>query len=169
MTLEHRLRSHYESLTRIIRFVQSADTKAAPVLGVHIALAGTLIVRLGPSYADIYGSGSFVSATVIILIGLYGLFSAAAVALSAWVYVPINPRTGICLIYFEDIAGMDYEDFVGRVTEVNEAIIESQLVDQIHKVSRIASQKMRRVRCAFLFSGPAILLWIALLAWGAVS
>ena len=40
--MEERLKSHYESLARAIRFVRAADTKAAPVLGLQIALVGTL-------------------------------------------------------------------------------------------------------------------------------
>ena len=168
MTVEQRLRSHYESLTRVIQFVRSADTKAAPVLGVHIALAGTLVARFDPLYTNIEGFESLVSAAIIIMIVLYSVSVAAVVSLAASVYVPINPKTGECLIYFEDIAGMKYEDFESRAKKMDEAAIESQLIDQIHRVSKIASLKMRRVRCAFLFSGPAVLLWFALLAWGAV-
>lgn len=169
MTVEHRLRSHYESLSRVIRFVRSADTKAAPVLGVHIALAGTLVARLDGLSSNIDGFGTLVSATIIILIALYGAFSAAAVALAALVYVPINPKSGKCLIYFEDIAGMDYEDFESQAREMDETLIESQLVDQIHRVSRIASLKMRRVRWAFLLSTPTSALWLVLLAWGTIG
>ena len=44
--------------------------------------------------------------------------------------------------------------------------IEDQLLDQIHEVSRIASMKMRRVRWAYLVSGPAIVVWVVVLAWG---
>ena len=169
MTVEHRLRSHYESLARVIRFVRSADTKAAPVLGVHIALAGTLVARLDGLTSNIDGFENLVSATIITLIALYGLSTAAAVGLAAWVYVPISPRTGKCLIYFEDIAGMAFEDFRNRAKTMDGALIESQLVDQIYKVSKIASLKMWRIGCAFWLSGPAVLLWVALLAWGTVG
>lgn len=43
--MEERLRSHYESLTRAIRFTRTADSKAAPALALQVALAGTLAAR----------------------------------------------------------------------------------------------------------------------------
>ena len=48
-------------------------------------------------------------------------------------------------------------------------VIEGHLLDQIHRVSKIASLKMRRVRWAFLLSAPAGALWIVLLAWGTMG
>ena len=47
--------------------------------------------------------------------------------------------------------------------------IESQILDQIHRVSKIASVKMCRVRWAFLLSAPASALWLLLLAWGTIG
>ena len=43
--LEERLRSHYESLSRVIRFTRTADAKAAPVLALQVALLGALATR----------------------------------------------------------------------------------------------------------------------------
>ena len=45
MSTKERLRSHYESLSRVIRFTRWADTKAAPVLALQVALVGTLAAR----------------------------------------------------------------------------------------------------------------------------
>ena len=77
---------------------------------------------------------------------LYSFLLVAVVAFAALVYVPINPITGESLIYFEDIASMDYLLFESRAKDMSPEGIESQLLDQIHRVSRIASVKMRRVR-----------------------
>ena len=51
--MEERLRSHYESLSRVIRFTRTADAKAAPVLALQIALLGTLATRSEELYTTL--------------------------------------------------------------------------------------------------------------------
>ncbi len=166
---EERIKSHYESLTRAIRFVRMADTKAAPVLGLQIALVGTLAAR-SDRLLNIVGESWRVESMILVtLIALYILFLVAVVTLAALVYVPVNPRTGKSLIYFEDIGAMDYKDFESQAKDMSAATIESNLLDQIHRVSKIASLKMRRVRWAFILSAPASVLWVVLLAWGTMG
>ena len=169
MTMEERLKSHHESLSRAIWFTRSADTKAAPVLALQVALVGTLaarIERLTPILVqDPWGAEAVVLAG---LLGLYALFLITVITFAARVYLPTNPRTGRSLIYFEDIAAMPFETFQEQAGEMPPAAIERQLLDQIHTVSRIASAKMRRVRWAYFLSGPSVLLWVILLAWGSV-
>lgn len=91
------------------------------------------------------------------------------VAIAASAYIPISPRTGTSLIYFEDVASMDYEQFESQAKDMSTELIECHLLDQVHRVSKIASVKMRRVHCAFLLSAPASLLWLVLLAWGTMG
>ena len=113
--MEERLKSHYESLTRVIRFVRAADTKAAPVLGLQIALVGTLAARSDRLLTIIVEEPRDVESIILVtLIVLYSFLLVAVVGFAALVYVPINPRTGESLIYFEDIAAMDYELFESR-------------------------------------------------------
>ena len=170
MTMEERLKSHYESLARAIRFVRAADTKAAPVLGLQIALVGTLAAWSDRLLTIIIKEpGDLESIILVTLIVLYSFLLVAVVAFAALVYVPINPRTGESLIYFEDIAAMDYKLFESRAREMSVESIERHLLEQIHGVSKIASVKMRRVRWAFLLSAPASALWIVLLAWGTMG
>ena len=170
VTMEERIRSHYESLTRVIRFVRATDTKAAPVLGLQIALVGTLAARSDRLLAIIAENPQDVESIVLIaVIVLYSFLLVSVVAFAVLVYVPINPRTGESLIYFEDVAAMDFELFESRAKGMSEDVIESQLLDQIHRVSKIASVKMRRVRWAFLLSAPASALWLVLLAWGTMG
>ena len=64
---------------------------------------------------------------------------------------------------------MSYEEFASKAREMDESLIENLLLDQIYRVSKIASVKMRRVRCAFILSGPVFILWIMLLVWGTMS
>ena len=170
MTMEERLRSHYESLTRAIRFARTTDGKAAPVLALHIALLGALATRADKLLAIVSQEPWGIENTIILgLVALYGVLILVVVALAAWVYVPMNPRTGKSLIYFEDIAHMDRQLFECRSKSVSEESIESDILDQIYRVSQIASAKMRRVRWAFYLSAPAILLWLALFVWSAVG
>ena len=166
MNQEERLRSHYESLSRVIQFTRTADRKAAPVLALQIALAGTLAARLENLTSD-FVSNVWDPERVLICIAMviYGLLAIAIVATMARVYLPISPRTGKSLIFFEDIATMCFDAFVQRAESASTDEIEHQLLDQIHRVSQIASAKMRRIRWALWLSGPSVILWIALLAW----
>ena len=170
MNSEERLRSHYESLARVVRFVRAADAKAAPVLGLQIALLGTLAARFEKLW-PIVGRWPLEaeSATIAALLVLYGSFVIAVVVLAARVYMPTNPMTGKSLIYFEDISHMEYGAFEAQAKEMTPDLIESQLLDQIHRVSQIASTKMFRVRWAFILTGPSSILWLALLVWGSVQ
>ena len=170
MISEERLKSHYESLARAIRFVRAADAKAAPVLGLQIALVGTLAARFEKLWTGVGmlpwdTQGNMLAALIV----LYGVFVIAVVVLAARVYMPTNPRTGRSLIYFEDISSMEYEAFEAQAKEMTPDMIECQLLDQIHRVSQIVRTKMYRVRWAFILTGPSSILWLVLLVWGSVQ
>ena len=166
--MEERLKSHYESLTRAIRFTRSTDTKAAPVLALQVALVGTLAARVENLWLILAQDPSSAEALVLEgLIALYVAFLIAATVAAASVYLPKNPRTGRSLIYFEDIGAMPLDSFQEQARQMDVDAIERQLLDQIHAVSQIVSAKMRRVRWAYYLSVPTIVLWVILLAWGA--
>ena len=83
MSMEERTKSHYESLTRAIGFTRSADRKAAPVLALQIALAGTMAARL-ENLQPIFASDECVVRVLLWLaIGTYLIFSIAAVVMAA--------------------------------------------------------------------------------------
>ena len=167
--MEERLNSHYESLSRVIAFTRAADAKAAPGLALQIALLGALAARfekLIPAlFADPWCFNN--AALWVVLIAFIG-FMFATVVTAARVYMPIHPHTGQSLIYFEDIAAMQSEEFVKRSKELSPDAIEEQLLSQVHTVSQIASAKMRRVRWAFWLSVPSLVLGFILLACGSV-
>ena len=167
--MQERLRSHYESLERAISFVRSADTKAAPILGLQLALVGSLAAT-SENLWSIVGTPPWdiERVLIVILIATYGLFQILVVVVAARVYVPVNPRTGKSLIYFEDIASMEHRDFETQAMAMHPRMIERQLLDQVHRVSRIASTKMGRVRLAFQLSGISFLSWAILLVWGII-
>ena len=167
---DDRLRSHYESLARAVEFTRGADAKAAPVLGLQLAFIGTLAARSGKLEvilaSEQWGLEEGLLALVIVL---YTSAFVAAVVLAMKVYMPITPRSKKSLIYFEDIAAQDFAAFEKDAATMDVDLIEHQLLDQIHRVSKIASLKMRRVRCAFRFSVASGALWLVLLAWGSVQ
>ena len=167
--MEERLKSHYESLSRAIGFTRSADSKAAPILILQVALIGTLAARferLSPILMkEAWGAEAVVLAGSMVL---YVAFLIASISVAAGVYLPRNPRTGLSLIYFEDIAAMSLESLKEQATSMDVETIERQLLEQVHTVSQIASAKMRRVRLAYLLSVPAVILGVMLLAWGSI-
>ena len=168
--MDERLRSHYESLNRAILFTRNADRKAAPVLAVHIALLGTLATQLEKlQIALISDEWSIERILIILSLMLYLVFLSISFSLAALVYVPVHPKTGESVVYFEDIASMDYTDFKRRAVAVTPNMIEIQLLDQVYRVSIIASQKMARVTWAFIFAVPSIILWCSLLSWTAIA
>ena len=164
--MERRLQSHYESLSRIIRFTRMADTKAGAALALQFLLLGTLATQfeslLDVVFGSIWHAERFVLTSAI---ALYGLLLLWAVGLGVRVYMPTTPKTGKSLIYFEDIAALDCDTFSKKATQPNEYEIERQLLAQIHQVSQIASLKMRLVRWIFWLSIPSTVLGVGLLAW----
>ena len=167
--MEERLNSHYESLSRVIAFTRAADAKAAPVLALQIALLGALAARFEKLFLALsVESWNFDEAVLWVVLIAYALCMIATVSMAARVYIPVHPRTGESLIYFEDIAAMRSGLFAQRAKEMSSDMIEEQLLSQIHTVSRIASLKMRRVRWAFWLSGPSLAFGLILLAWGSV-
>ena len=164
--METRLQSHYESLSRVIRFTRMADTKAGAVLALQFVLVGALATQL-LAPLDPATNGNTVSGDdfTVALVGLAYILSAlAAVVLAVLVYAPATPKTGQSLIYFEDVAGMDCQQFIAAAKAMDAAEIERQLLEQIYRVSRIARTKMRLVRYAFWLSMVSVLTGITLLA-----
>ena len=167
--MKERLKSHYESLTRAIGFTRAADAKAAPVLALQVALAGTLAARMHGIWLILTEPPFCAEATgLVVVLVIYAISLIVSMAFAAWVYIPRNPRTGTSLIYFEDIATMQIDDFEERAGKMDAGGIERQLIDQVYIVSGIASTKMRLVRWSYWAGGPSVLLWAVLLAWGSI-
>ena len=144
MSMEKRLQSHYESLSRAIGFTRASDTKVGPVLALQVALAGTLAARMEGLWEILTRSSASAEAVAVgVVLGIYATLLAASIFLSAIVYVPRNPRTGESLIYFEDIAALSVAEFSERSKGMNAEEIERQLLQQVHAVSRVASAKMK--------------------------
>lgn len=164
------MKSHYESLSRVIQFTRAADIKAGPIFALQIALAGSL----APRYDELFlmvasGPWSWERILAVGITSTYLLLLSTVAWFSAMVYMPVNPKTGASLVFFADIAAMDYNDFFAqsRTTPVDD--IEAQLLDQIYRVSVVASLKMSRVRWAIILSMPTVLLWLGLLVWSGVK
>ena len=164
--MQNRLQSHYESLSRAIRFTRMADTKAAAVLALQFVLLGALAAQSDELLAVIIGGGgSFTVVALTMVTTLYGISTLTAIVLAVWVYIPSTPKGGKSLIYFEDVANMNYAEFEMAALQLQSPDIERQLLKQIYQVSRIARDKMRRVGWAFWASLPSLVAGIVLLAW----
>lgn len=169
--METRLHSHYESLSRVIRFTRMADTKAGAVLALQFVLLGALATQFDKAlickmWAVLtQDSGAFWDSVFNLVVVVYLLATLIAVGLAVWVYAPATPNTRRSLIYFADIAELDCQKFIVAAMGMDAVEIECQLLDQIHRVSRIASRKMKKLRCAFGASGVSLLTGIILLAW----
>ena len=112
--------------------------------------------------------GSSCDVERVALVVVLGFFVASLLIagwLAATVYMPRNPRTGKSNIFFEDIAAMEYTEFESAARNMSSDVMERQLIDQIYRVSRVASIKMKRVRWAIWSSAPAVALGLILLAW----
>ena len=169
MSLEERLKTHHESLSRAILFTRVADRKAAPILAIQIALVGTLAARSESLLSFIASDPNGCLAVILVLVVFaYLVLFGAAVVVAAGVYMPMTPRTGTSLIYFEDIQSIPEESFMEQARRLEPEDIENQLLQQIYAVSQIASIKMQRVRRAIFLSVPASVLWVALIVWGSI-
>ena len=80
-------------------------------MGLQIALVGTLAARSDKLQAILVKEPWDVESTIIIAVIVLYCFLLVANGRGSRlsVYVPINPRTDESLIYFEDIAAMDYD------------------------------------------------------------
>ena len=164
--MEERLKSHYESLSRVISFTRTADTKAAPVLALQVALMGALATRVDKLVSIVGNSHCDAEKVALIMVLVaYVLSLIGTIWMAAAVYMPRNPKTGRSLIFFEDIAAMNYSSFETAAKDMPSDIIEQQLIDQIYRVSRVASVKMKRVSWAIWISLPTIVFGLTLLAW----
>ena len=98
--MEERLRSHYETLSRVIGFTRTADTKAAPVLALQVALLGALSTRSGELYTIIAnGPWDVERAAAIGFTIAYISLLAIVIVLAAMVYMPMIAKTGQSLIF----------------------------------------------------------------------
>ena len=138
-------------------------------MALQVALVGTLASRVENLLPVVLQcSWDVQRAFLIALLASYACCVIATVAMGAKVYIPLNPRTGKSLIFFEDVAALSFESFQRQANQLTPAEIESQLLDQVHRVSQIASVKMRWVRWAFWVTVPSLILWLALIVWGAI-
>ena len=110
--MEDRLRSHYESLSRAIGFTRAADAKAGPVLALQVAFLGAL-GTLSEELYSLVASGPWDSERVAFIgvAAVYGLLLTMVFLHAVRVYLPMNPRTNRSLIFFEDIAALEFGNF----------------------------------------------------------
>jgi hypothetical protein len=161
--LDDRLRSHYATYERVIGFTRVADVKAAPLLAFHSALIGVLVGESGSIVGTFEEASCSEEVGMAILIAIYAATTLASLTSAALVYLPVTPPANSSLVYFEDIKAMKSDEFVGRSKALDSEMIEDHLLDQIHRVSAIASKKFARIRVSMLLAAPAFAAWCACL------
>ena len=138
-------------------------------MALQVALTGALATRIDKLIPIVCsGHSDAERIALIIVFATYVLSVVGAIGMAATVYMPRNPKTGESFIFFEDIAAMDYPSFQAAAKEMTDDLIERQLLDQIYRVSKIASIKMRRVRWALWLSLPTAVFGFTLLAWSSL-
>ena len=63
------------------------------------------------------------------LAAFYGSLLTSTVLLAALVYVPMSARTNQSFIFLEDIAAMEFRDFLAKAENMEASLIEHQLPD----------------------------------------
>ena len=168
--IEERLKSHYELLSRTIDFTKAADAKATPMVALHIALIGALTFRSGPLFSILRQcSWDTERIFLVVVVFLYVCFSLCAVVFAGWVFFPRTPRKENSLIYFEDIAAMNFYTFQYQSKGLDPATIEKELLQQIFEISRIVSKKMHLVKWALIISALSVLSWVYLMVCSSIA
>ena len=167
MTPQERLPLHFNTLSRAVDFTKIADAKAAPLLAGHTAIVGVIATR-AVALADIVRDSNAESFAVCAVALCYIVLTLISAILAGRVFIPISPKIKKSLIYFEEISSYEYEKFRIASQELDWNKAESELLDQIYRVSRVASKKMFRVRWAYYTAGPATVLWATLLVWSSL-
>ena len=138
-------------------------------MALQIALLGALAARFDRLRSIIVGSSCDAERVALIIVLVAFVASLLiAVGLAAAVYMPRNQRTGASIIFFEDIAAMEYSAFESSANSMSNDVIEHQLIDQIYRVSQVASVKMKWVRWSIWSSVPTVVLGLGLLAWSSI-
>ena len=168
--IDERLTSHYQLLSRTIDFTKAADAKAAPIVALHIALVGALTFRSVQLFS-VLGQcpWDFERISLTAVSFLYVCVSICAIFVAGRVFFPKTPRNGSSLIYFEDIASMDFDEYQDRSENLNPHTIENELLQQTFQVSMIVSGKMRLVKLALGLSAVAVLFWISLMLYSSIA
>lgn len=157
---------HTATLERVIGFTRVADAKAAPLIALQTTLAGLLLGQTKQIVALCADTSHAFSPYVVAgLVGIYVFSAVTSWIYAARVYVPLIPPAGGSLIYFEDIRAMARTDFKARSAGLGPTALEEALLDQIFRVSEIASRKFGWVRTSFQMGALAVLTWAVLLGW----
>jgi len=161
-----RYKFHTATLERIIGFTRVADIKAAPILALQAALPGLLLAHTRQLLVLATDLRSRLTPHLVWgLLAIWSLSALLAWIYAARVYIPMTPPAGGSLIYFEDIRRMDAADFRARGSRLTAEEVEQALLDQIWRVSRIASVKLAYIRISFVVGAIALVSWAVLLGW----
>lgn len=133
-----------ENLNRNIDFIKQADTKAAFISTILLAITSYLLANLDAD--KLIKSGWLIMALVLCVIA----FLATLYFILKGVHPVTKEKiTKTSLIYYGTIAIMDLETFKKKRSRLNDNDVKDFLIDQIYVTSVIVNSKMRSVQRAF--------------------
>lgn len=169
--------ARYEAYSKLLdrngRWVEVADTKAAVILGFVIATfpalmapalpAARRLVAAVPPHADLW---AHIPAAAFL--GLIIAYISAAFYTLADVLLVLRPRLTLRwkagLIYFGDIAALDYEAWRQRMMVLAPAALADEVLEQVYATAHIAHRKHQYVRHAIRVLLVTVALGVALYA-----
>lgn len=159
MSVDKRTDVAEKSLQRMLEWIRTIDTKGQIVLGLDLALIGS-IVAVWPSDKAFRG---FLAIASIVAGGL--VVSSIAYSLSAFFpqlrrTLTRNQSPPSSFIFFGAIAASSEDDYIKRMTEQTQEGYHLDLLHQVHRNAVIVNRKYVRVKWAILQQGLAIAPWI---------
>ena len=147
--------------TPIQEHVASADGKAAGVLTL-LGLMFTVLARLGSTVSEVLASASPVRWVVLTL--LVG-FAATAIATVVQMFRTISPQFPAAepsLAFFGDIARLDRDEYVRRVTHLSPDDALRQVLNYNHTAARILVLKYKQLNLGLRAFKLATAWWLPL-------
>ena len=148
------LHEHLERiLDRQLSWIQSADSKAAIVLPITIAMLGT-IAALAPKELCAWDS---LSITISAITSLLLLFSIIYLGLTTF---PKTTGPDGSVIFFGGIASRSLEDYKEQTLTITSSMYTSDLINQVHRNAQIASEKHTTMKKSIICLYVVIIPWM---------
>ena len=141
-----------EQLDRVLGFFARAEAKASAILAIDLGILGVCAVNTKwQNFCDL--------AVFIEGVGLLVLLG-TSLWFAYWTHFPELRESVSSLVYFGDIAKMERDAYVKRITEMSHDEYMKQLYTQVWRNSEIVSSKFAYVKYAFWATAAAMPVWV---------
>ncbi len=159
-----RANEHLRTLDRMIRLTGLADTKAAPLLAAQATVAAVTATQVHKAVVLVREGTPMELVAAALFATLYLVCSTISIVLTLRVLLPKDAPGHGSLLYFADIAGMEFQEFARRSSSLSAEALEQDALEQTHVVACIVANKFQRVRLALLALIGALAGWVGLMA-----